>query len=128
MRSDGAIPRSVGQATDGTTGGAARAAASEMTGIRATGLLILVLLPATALPALGETRTACEIGRVVFDENIHRAIIIGDRDGLCLLKYNGGQAQRWIAADRLRSPPAAGAPGAGAASPNPGVIVLRPET
>ena len=105
-----------------------RAAASVMTGVAASALLGLALCCATALPASGETRPPCEIGRVVLDENSLRATIIGGRDGLCLVKYGGGQAQRWLAADRLRALPAAGAAGAGPAAPTPGVVVLRPET
>ena len=99
--------------------------------------IILAILAIAAMPPFvaAQTLTECEMGKLVDDRGTP-ATIVGDHDGLCLLKYQDGRTQRWVAAKDLT----AGTPKAPAnqvASPQPpvstqpgtmteGVSILRP--
>lgn len=92
-------------------------------------------LAAVAPGACAEAPQACQLGQAVTDAGGNPAVIVGGNPERCLLRYNDGQTQRWIApkALSLTAPDPKLAPLVGTDGPSPvnrpvaeGVTVLRP--
>ncbi len=86
--------------------------------------IALLTLAAAVMPSLvaAQALSRCELGKPVDDRGIP-GTIIGERDGLCLIKYKDGQTQRWVSAKDLASGPPAGTDPTGTTE---GVKTLRP--
>jgi aspartyl protease family protein len=68
----------------------------------------LLALLAAAPPGAAQAPSACRHGQLVADGQSNSATIVGGQEGVCLIRYNDGQTQRWVPAKDLRiaTPPA----------------------
>jgi len=68
----------------------------------------LLALLAAAPPGAAQAPSACRHGQLVADGQSNPATIVGGQEGVCLIRYNDGQTQRWVPAKDLRiaAPPA----------------------
>lgn len=91
-------------------------------GVMAGGLMLLLLSSSFPRQVHAEALADCEIGRSVLDDGNNPAVIVGGRDGLCIIKYANGQAQKWTSRERLHLS------GSSITTPAvPSVTVVRPE-
>lgn len=93
---------------------------------RIAGALIVGLVTAALSSlAVAAPPAHCNDGDKVFDDLGRPGQIMGEQDGLCLVKYPDGRTQSWIPRESLSIAPAPGraVPTAG---DSPGVTIMRP--
>jgi aspartyl protease family protein len=96
-------------------------------------MAVVVLAAALALAGAARAADGCRVGREVIDDRGRAGSVVGEHEGMCLVKYGDGRALGWVAARDLRSPPpasqAAAPSAAGAPASQPGAVtVVRPTT
>jgi aspartyl protease family protein len=98
-------------------------------------IFAILAMIATPSPVAAQALTGCEFGQSVDDRGVP-ATIVGEHNGLCLIKYKDGRTQRWVLAKDLAAGPPM-APTNQETSPKPpantepaatteGVSILRP--